>query len=193
MEYPIYGESAKTDNTLDISAWRIRLYKPTGGSDCLLIDRDTLEVYEGEWEYVKVAKPSNKKLAKALQERMPKYVAIRAALATALANPILENRRAYNKLWHECVYNPDRRPLYPTEGEYVLYPQETLRAKKGKVTFHVSYTYNGGMSYHDKWYAGWKCQPPIVPKGFKLVDLGVGHEMNASPPLAIYKLERIKP
>jgi len=57
------------------------------------------------------------------------------------------------------------------------------------VTFPVSQTYNGGIVIDDKWYKGYQVPRPKVPKGFKLVSIGCGLQLNARPPYATYYLK----
>ena len=59
------------------------------------------------------------------------------------------------------------------------------------VTYPVSIRYNGGIIIKGKWYDGFKVPPPIIPKGFELVGIGVGLEMNCQPPLATEYLRPI--
>jgi hypothetical protein len=73
-----------------------------------------------------------------------------------------------------------------------------VRKIKGKrtsveVTFPVSYRYNGGISIGEDWYPGYEVGAPIVPKGYKLISLGVGLQLNARPPYATMLLKRIDP
>lgn len=57
------------------------------------------------------------------------------------------------------------------------------------VKYPVSYTYNGGCIIKGKWYKGVKVPNPKVPKGFKLVGIGIGSQLNAFPPYATMYLE----
>ena len=68
------------------------------------------------------------------------------------------------------------------------------------VVYPVSYKYNGGIVLdkkghvcfkNGKWYAGFKVPKPIAPKGFKLVDIGVGLNLNAYPPMKTAYLKPI--
>lgn len=59
------------------------------------------------------------------------------------------------------------------------------------VKYPVSYKYNGGVVYNDRWYEGFKVSAPKVPKGFKLVGMGIGLELNARPPLATAYLQAL--
>ena len=52
------------------------------------------------------------------------------------------------------------------------------------VTYPVSYTYNGGIIIDGKLYQGFEVPQPKVPKGFKLVGIGCGFQLNARPPYA---------
>lgn len=81
--------------------------------------------------------------------------------------------------------------LNESEGRCELYlwpqPDLTSKAKPGKsvtVTFPVSITYNGGTVIDGKWYLGYEVPTPVVPKGYKLVSMGMGLELNAHPPYA---------
>lgn len=74
----------------------------------------------------------------------------------------------------------------------VAAPDLTSKAKPGErvmVTYPVSITYNGGAVINGQWYSGYEVPPPIVPRGYKLVGLGVGLQMNAHPPYATAMLE----
>ena len=51
-------------------------------------------------------------------------------------------------------------------------------------TVAVSYTYNGGIIIDGKLYQGFEVPQPKVPKGFKLVGIGCGFQLNARPPYA---------
>lgn len=53
-----------------------------------------------------------------------------------------------------------------------------------QVTYPVSYTYNGGIIIDGEWYKGYKVDPPIIPEGYELLNIGVGLQLNARPPLA---------
>lgn len=64
--------------------------------------------------------------------------------------------------------------------------------KSVKVTYPVSIYYNGGTVVDGKWYSGYMVPDPIVPKGFKLVDMGIGLELNAHPPRCTMALQPIK-
>lgn len=52
------------------------------------------------------------------------------------------------------------------------------------VTYPVSYRYNGGTIVDGEWYEGYEVPPPDVPKGFSLVGIGCGLQLNAHPPYA---------
>jgi hypothetical protein len=169
-DHPYFVWSYHTDKTSLYAAW----------------DTETQEIFAGDSIFD--LKPATyetlpKQLKTALNERLPLFQAF-AATETLTAER--------NKLYWQCVNNDHMFAELPDKDGYVLWPQETLPAKEGKVTFAVSYTYNGGMTYRSKWYKGYKCEPPIVPRGYKLVDLAVGLQFNSSPPRATYKLERIK-
>ena len=60
------------------------------------------------------------------------------------------------------------------------------------VTFPVSYRYNGGTIVNGEWYSGYEVPPPKVPKGFELVSIGIGLQLNARPPYATQFLRKIK-
>jgi len=60
------------------------------------------------------------------------------------------------------------------------------------VSYPVSYRYNGGISIDGKWYEGYKVAKPKVPKGFKLVGIGIGLQLNAQPPYATTYLKPLK-
>jgi hypothetical protein len=78
---------------------------------------------------------------------------------------------------------------------HVAAPDLTSKAKPGKsvtVRYPVSISYNGGTVVNDKWCAGYIVPPPIVPAGYELVDLCVGLELNAHPPMATKILRSIK-
>jgi hypothetical protein len=61
-----------------------------------------------------------------------------------------------------------------------------------EVQYAVSYEYNGGTTVAGQWYKGYKVPPPYLPIGYKLVGIGVGLELNATPPLATARLVPIK-
>ena len=60
------------------------------------------------------------------------------------------------------------------------------------IHYTVSYDYNGGMVVDDKWYQGYKVPSPIIPKGYALVSIGVGLQMNAKPPFATAYLKPLE-
>jgi len=60
------------------------------------------------------------------------------------------------------------------------------------VTYPVSYRYNGGIVIDDTWYEGYEVAKPTVPEGFKLVGIGCGLQLNASPPFATAYLKPIE-
>jgi len=78
------------------------------------------------------------------------------------------------------------------DDEYFHCPPTDLRGHRGQcqVQFAVSEEYNGGIVINDKWYKGYKVPPPILSPGFKLVGIGVGHQLNARPPYATQLLVR---
>ena len=57
------------------------------------------------------------------------------------------------------------------------------------VHYPISQTYNGGIVIDNKWYKGFKVAKPKVPRGFKLVGIGIGSQLNARPPMATMYLE----
>jgi hypothetical protein len=86
------------------------------------------------------------------------------------------------------------------ENDHVVFPQpepvpasrkDKRLANQGKahqVVFPVSYSYNGGMEYKGQWYKGFKVPRPKVPKGWELIDIGVGLQLNARPPFSTMAL-----
>lgn len=86
------------------------------------------------------------------------------------------------------------------DDEYYHLPAPGLRKKNGRppnlnkerqeVVFPVSYRYNGGIVVNGTWCRGFKVPPPIVPEGFRLVEVWCGFEMNAYPPYATKLLVR---
>jgi len=85
------------------------------------------------------------------------------------------------------------------DPEYFQCEQPDLRGMekkiKGKktsieVTHPVSIRYNGGTIIGDKWYRGYYVPDPIIPDGYKLVDIGVGLQLNARPPYATKLLKK---
>ena len=99
-------------------------------------------------------------------------------------------------------------------GKYFKYPRTGLSISKKEqkrlekfghceVTFPVSIAYNGGiiltpdgkMDFNcknpkSKWYNGYKVPSPKVPKGYELVNIGVGCQLNAHPPYATMVLRK---
>jgi hypothetical protein len=65
------------------------------------------------------------------------------------------------------------------------------QGKSVEVTFPVSYQYNGGIHIGDEFFKGYSVPPPVIPKGWKLVNIGVGLQMNARPPWATMVLSKI--
>lgn len=61
------------------------------------------------------------------------------------------------------------------------------------VIFPVSYRYNGGIILDDEFYEGFEVPDPVIPKGYKLKDIGVGLQLNAKPPYATMYLEKVDP
>lgn len=60
------------------------------------------------------------------------------------------------------------------------------------VTYPVSYTYNGGIVINNKWYEGFRVPRPSIPDGFELVDISIGLQLNAKPPLCTQYLKPTK-
>ena len=60
------------------------------------------------------------------------------------------------------------------------------------VEYPVSCTYNGGISIGDEWYEGYEVPSPVVPDGYELVDIAVGLQLNACPPMATMYLKPIE-
>jgi len=58
------------------------------------------------------------------------------------------------------------------------------------VSFPVSYEYNGLIEVDNKLYRGFRVPKPFVPKGFKLVNIGIGLQLNARPPVATRYLKK---
>jgi hypothetical protein len=52
------------------------------------------------------------------------------------------------------------------------------------VTYPVSYRYNGGTIIEDEYYEGFEVVKPSTPKGYELVGIGCGLQLNAHPPYA---------
>ena len=72
------------------------------------------------------------------------------------------------------------------------------KVKKGRkwagghlVTYPVGYRYNGGVTHKGEWYTGFIVPPPIVPEGYRLMDIGIGLELNAWPPVATMLMLKI--
>jgi len=61
-----------------------------------------------------------------------------------------------------------------------------------KVTFPVSYRYNGLTEYGGKLYTGFDVPEPIVPDGCELRNMGILLQLNAHPPYATELLVRVK-
>jgi len=77
-------------------------------------------------------------------------------------------------------------------NEYLLMDKPTLKPDSdGRVTFPVSYTYNGGVIVGGEWYKGIKVPLPDVPVGYKLVELTIGYNLNSVPPLKTMLLKKI--
>ncbi len=71
------------------------------------------------------------------------------------------------------------------------------RLKRGRayldgvlVTFPCSYRYNGGVVWKGKWYEGFSVPNPFVPKGYELVSIACGTDLNARPPQATMLLRK---
>jgi hypothetical protein len=76
-------------------------------------------------------------------------------------------------------------------------PKPVLKIDKthgsGKlVTYPVSYVYNGSFEWEGDWYQGFEVPKPDVPKGYELVNIGVGLQHNCMPPFATMLLTKIK-
>jgi hypothetical protein len=76
-------------------------------------------------------------------------------------------------------------------------PGTDLRGKEKlnasvEVKVDCSYLYNGGITIGDDWYPGFEVDPPIIPRGYELVGMGVGAQLNARPPYSTLCLRRIK-
>lgn len=79
------------------------------------------------------------------------------------------------------------------------YPRSVITEKtkgekwgKGKlVTFSVSQVYNGGITIDGEWYNGVSVPPPKIPKGYKLIGIGIGYQLNCVPPYATQLLQKI--
>ena len=80
----------------------------------------------------------------------------------------------------------NRPKLYPVE-------RPKIPARRGEVTFPVSYTYNGGTIINEEWFDGFDVPEPQVPHGFVLESIGVGLQMNSRPPIATMFLEKTWP
>ena len=59
------------------------------------------------------------------------------------------------------------------------------------VTYPVSYSYNGGTIIDGKWYKGFEVVKPKVPVGYKLMNIGIGLQLNGHPPYATMLLKPI--
>jgi hypothetical protein len=64
------------------------------------------------------------------------------------------------------------------------------RGESCTVIYPISQRYNGGIIINNEWYEGFKVPPPIVPDGYKLVNIGIGDQLNATPPHATMYLKR---
>jgi hypothetical protein len=60
------------------------------------------------------------------------------------------------------------------------------------VYFPTSCRYNGGTIVNGKWVQGVEVGKPKIPKGFELVGIGCGHQLNAFPPYATRYLKKAK-
>ena len=96
---------------------------------------------------------------------------------------------------------------YPRSGLFMDKKQKRRFAKTGscEVTFPVSIEYNGGIiltpdgkmdincrNTKSKWYNGFKVPKPLVPKGYELISIGVGLNLNSYPPYATNVLRKKK-
>jgi len=101
-------------------------------------------------------------------------------------------------------------------GKYFKYPRPDLSISKKErkrlektghcqVTFPESCAYNGGIiltpdgkmdinckNPKSKWYNGYKVPSPRVPKGYELVSIGVGSDLNCNPPYATMVLRKVE-
>jgi len=56
--------------------------------------------------------------------------------------------------------------------------------ERASVMYDVSYTYNGGTVIDGEWYDGYEVPPPLIAPGYAIIGIGVGLQLNASPPYA---------
>jgi len=75
--------------------------------------------------------------------------------------------------------------------EFIKLPAPKLPAKEGNISYPVSYEYNGGTIYKGQYIKGFEIPEPIVPNGFKLVQLYMGLQLNSCPPMKTNRLRRI--
>lgn len=66
--------------------------------------------------------------------------------------------------------------------------------KACEVTFIASEKYNGGivvlLDGVEHWVKGFRIPRPVTPEGFELVGMGVGHQLNCTPPFATEYLKK---
>lgn len=96
---------------------------------------------------------------------------------------IKEGSPGDDEYWHMPV--PEISPAS------VKHKNSIEKGQGGEVNYPVSYRYNGGIVINGKWYKGFKVPAPIVPDGHKLVNIGVGLQLNAKPPYATSYLKPI--
>lgn len=77
--------------------------------------------------------------------------------------------------------------------KHYLIKSPVIKGKEGdEVKYPVSYNYNGGIVIENRWYDGFIVGQPLLPKGLELQSIGVGLQLNATPPLATAILVRKK-
>ena len=74
--------------------------------------------------------------------------------------------------------------------KWIRFPAPVLLAKEGRVSYPVSYEYNGGILIDEKQYAGYKVKPPVIPEGYILKSIGLGLNLNSKPPIATAYLQK---
>ena len=105
--------------------------------------------------------------------------------------------------------NPDKLFKFRRRPDFLMTKKQQKRFDKtgmAEVTYPVSCRYNGGIilspdgkmdfgckNPKSKWYAGFEVPKPKVPKGYHLESIGVGLELNATPPRATMLLIKDKP
>ena len=58
------------------------------------------------------------------------------------------------------------------------------------VMYPTSITYNGGTVIDGEWYSGYEVPQPKIPKGYELVSIYCGDQLNNHPPLATRLLRK---